>query len=281
MKPKFYPDMPMSEYHADRSVYSKSMLTSLSDCPAMFKWLYIDGNDKPDSKSLRIGRAVHTLALEPELFEQSYHIFEGTLRSNAKKEEWAEAEKEGKTVIRDTELEQVESMAKALTQNKFAKALLDREGYVESSIFWQYDGLNYKCRPDFMGNDGLLCDVKITKNVKPSLFFKDAYNYGYDISVALTAEGYEALHGKSAEEYVFVCVDSNEPHLVECYNSFEAAPDTGMSLLELGRLRLQKIRVTLKQCLASNSWPQYNDGITPMSMPAWAVTHILKEGDNE
>ena len=73
-KAQFYKNMPIDEYHGHRDVLSKSGLGKFADCPARFKHLYLDGNEPPPTKSLRMGNAVHVLALEPELWKEGYHI---------------------------------------------------------------------------------------------------------------------------------------------------------------------------------------------------------------
>lgn len=273
---KFFKNMRMGDYHADHSRISKSMLCEFADCPARFKYRYLDDNPRNETDSLRVGKAIHTLALEPELWRDEYIVLDVDKRTKAGKEAWAEAEASGKTILRQTQYEQVEGMANAIMSNPLALALLKSPGYVEATIHWDHKNVPMKCRPDFLRNDGLIVDLKTCRSVKPSLFHKDAANYNYDLSVAITCAGYEALHGKPADNYVFLCIESEAPYIVECYESMAPMDDvSGLSYHEYGNLRLLSLIDRYKDCLSANHWPAYSGKITPMKAPAWAVNQAI------
>lgn len=259
MEPKLYKDMGIKQYHDETDFISKSMLCDFADCPARFKHRYIDGGAKKESKSLRIGNAVHTLALEPELWKSGYYVlpktyyndkaeekpFKNDLRMQVVQDEFmaagynvfkdedgkwqAEETEKSKIVLTPAEFEQVEQMAAALNKNAYAVSLLSGAGYVEASIFWEQEvedpetgeivKVKLRCRPDKMCNSGLIVDLKTARSVKPALFNHDAYNYNYHLSVALTFMGYEALYGKPPEEYAFIGIEGSEPYIVECFGS--------------------------------------------------------------
>ena len=71
-------------------------------------------------------------------------------------------------------------MANSLLKNSLALSLLKSDGYVEASIFWENEeGMKFRCRPDFMRNDGLLVDLKTAESVRPENFYKNANNFNY------------------------------------------------------------------------------------------------------
>lgn len=270
---KLHKDMPMEKYHGSKETLSKTGLTVFADCPARYKYLFMDGGEKPETDSLRIGKAVHTLALEPEKWKSEYVVFEGDRRTVQGKKDYAEAMVSGKTIIRTADLEKIEGMANALVKNPFALALLKSDGYVEATIEFEYQGIAMKCRPDFMRNDGLIVDLKTTRSAKPSLFTKDAYGFGYDLSVAITAEGYKALHGKYPEEYVFLCIEPEAPHIVSCFASM--SPDAeGISMHEVGRAYLDRVIERFKECKEKNVWPAYQEKIVPIGVPSWVMNRM-------
>jgi hypothetical protein len=273
---KLHKDMPMEQYQAAKDHISKSMLSDFADCPARFKYLHIDGGEKPSTPSLRLGHAVHTLALEPDLYKKNYYVMplkedgKEIIRnaSHAAYKEQLEVAA-GRMILSRSELRQIEGMAEALTKNPFALALLKAAGYVEASIFWQDGDMAFRCRPDFMRNDGLLVDLKTAESVEPRKFFQSARNYNYDLSVALTSQGYEALHGKQPDEYVFLCVEPEPPHLIEAYDTFVMHPDVGISYLDYGSARLGTLLEKYKECRSKNKWPGYVGKIAPMGLPGW------------
>lgn len=321
MKPQFHKDMGIDEYHAQTDYLSKSMLKDFADCPARFKYRYLDGGKKKESKSLRMGNAVHTLALEPELWEKNYHVLPATYFNDKGKESafkndirmqvvqdeyqaagynvykddktktWvAEALPASKVIINQAEQAAIENMANALAKDTYAISLLKTPGYVESSIFFEMEvedpetgevvKVPMRCRPDKTGNDGLLVDLKIARSVKPSLYYSDAFNYLYHLSVAVSFAGYEALHGKPPEEYAFVCVESEEPHIVECFGSTKPMDElTGLSYLDYGRMHLNHLLQQYVVCKRTGVWPGYQREIGNMELPQWALRRFIDKGE--
>lgn len=310
-KPKptaeLFKDMSMEDYHNQTDVISKSLLQKFSDCPARFKHLYIDGGVEPATKSLRLGSLVHTLCLEPELYKKSYYVLPVSYkddkgkkkkmqaRSNMKvyqehmiKAGWKmvtdeyesisfEATKKAKIVITQEVKDQAEGMAKAIANYPEAVALMEGPGYVEASIFFEYEGIKFRCRPDDMKNNGVINDPKITKSNKPALFRTDAWNYGYHLSAALTSIGYEALYGKKPDNYTLICVEQVEPYIVQCYDTYRPFdPITGLSLYDMGMYELDKLVARYKECKESDHWPAYFEGIEPLGAPAWAVKQMVE-----
>lgn len=321
MKPQFYKDMGITEYHAQTEYLSKSMLKEFADCPARFKYQYLDGGKGKESKSLRMGNAVHTLALEPELWKAGYHIlpntyfndkgeekaFKNDIRMQVVQDEyqaagwvvekcpktkaWMAKESAGsKVIISKSEYETIERMANALAKDTYAVSLLKTPGYVESSIFFDMEvedpetgevvKVPMRCRPDKTGNDGLLVDLKIARSVKPGLYYNDAFNYLYHLSVAVSFAGYEALHGKPPEEYAFVCVESEQPHIVECFGSTKPMDElTGLSYLDYGRIHLNHLLQQYVVCKRTGVWPSYQRGIGNMEIPQWALRRFVDKGE--
>jgi len=272
MTAKFIKNLSMEDYQANTDHLSKTMLSVGSDCWAKFKYQFIDGNyETKDIKSLRVGSAVHTLALEPEKWEEEYLVLPENydVRTKDGKAMKADAEASGKTVLRFQDAQDVLGMANAIKAHPLALGLLDSDGHVESSIFWEQDGVKYKCRPDLMRNDGLIVDIKTCQTAHPKMFASDAYKFKYHVSVALTCRGYQALYGKMPEEYVFLCIESKAPYIISCFTSFEAT-DFSASVLEIGNIALDKIIEQYKQNKANDVWPAYQDLIQPLSLPAYA-----------
>jgi len=318
-KPELHKDMSIEEYHAQREVVSKSMLGDFADCPARYKHKYIDNAPEVKTKSLRIGSAVHTLALEPEKWDAGYHVlpttyyndkgeekaFRNDIRQQVVQDEYTAAgydvfkdedkqwqikeTPKSKLIISKTEHEQVEKMAEALAKNTLAYNILKAEGYVEASILFEaefeneetgeMESVKMRCRPDLMRNDGLLVDLKTCRSAKPSLFWHDSHNLHYDLSVAISMLGYEKLYGKPADNYVFVGIESGEPHIVECYESMKPMDElTGLLYADFGRMHLNHIMGRFLACRAKNKWPGYQEEIGNMEVPQWALRQFIEKG---
>lgn len=295
MKPTLEKNLRIEDYHNNREYLSKSMLSKIDDCPARFNYLFNEGGAPKATPSLRMGNAIHVLALEPKLWKSGYHVTPETYFDDKGKEKpWRndkrmqvykdEMEKAGdKIMLSHDDYKTVETMANALAKNNFACSLLKPKGYVESSIFWKDEetGLKLKCRPDLMRNDSLIVDLKMARSVKPAFFNKDAFNFRYDISVALTARGYKALYGKEPDNYVFLCIEPEAPHIIECFESYQPMDGSGLSYKDIGEIRLSKLLDTYKKCKESGKWPAYQDKIGTMRAPHWAVKQIIEGEENE
>lgn len=315
---QFLKDMPIDDYHDRKDVVSKSMLKDFADCPARYKHKYIDGGEQKKSASLRMGNAVHVLALEPELWKSGYHVlptsyyndkgqkqgFRNDIRMQVVQDEYIAAGYEiqevdgkkqavpnskSKIILTRSEYETIERMANALSKNYFACSLLKESGFVESSIFFDHEftdpdtgesvSVPMRCRPDHMANNGVISDLKITKNAQPDLFYKDSWYYLYHLSVAITWLGYEAHFGKPPEEYIFITVEPDEPHIVECYGSLDPIEDLlGMTYKDFGTHHLNQIMSRFVKCQKENVWPSYQTKIGGMSVPSWVARKFITEG---
>lgn len=288
-KPRMIADMSIEDYHGDRSIISKSMLADM-DCPQKFKWKYIDGAEQDDKGFLNVGNAVHTLALEPQLFDKRFHVLPETyvnkdgevkpFRCDTRMQVYKdEIEKAGKRkIIAASDLVNIKSMAKALASNKMALAILKRPGKIEASIFWtdEETGLRLKCRPDFLGDDSLIVDLKVTHNADPSIFFKTAFDIGYDMSAAMTTAGVTALYGKKPDNYVFLVIEDKPPYVIEAFDSFRPFDDEpgGLTHLDAGEYRFRNALARYKKCVKTDIWPGYREKITPMGVPYYGIKQM-------
>jgi len=282
MKAELFEDMTIEDYHDRLDVQSKTMLKEFIDCPARYKYKYFDGGVEKEKQKdhMNLGHAVHTLALEPHLFDKTYYILPEGIVRNKKHKAFQEQLKEanGRKIIRTEDLVNIEGMANSLKANKQALALLDAPGKIEASIFWTdpETGLKCRARPDFMRDDSLIVDLKMSYTAEPKLFQNTAFNMCYDVSAALTTRGYEALYGKKPDNYVFLVIEPEPPYIVEGYDAFRPFED-GVSYLNVGNTRLNAALNRLVECKKTGHWPGYNNGIKPLGIPYYAKK-LLDEG---
>lgn len=286
------PDMSIDDYHADHSIISKSMLVEM-ECPQKFKWKYIDGAKQADKGFLNVGNAVHTLALEPQLFESRFHVLPATYVNGDGEEKpfrcdprmavyKAEIAKAGnKKIISAGDIENIKGMAAALASNKMALAILNRPGKIEASIFWtdEETGLRLKCRPDFLGDDSLIVDLKVTHSADPDIFFKTAFDIGYDMSAAMTTAGVTALRGKKPDNYVFLVIEDKPPYVIEAFDSFrpfDPEAPAALTYFDSGDYRFRAALAKYKSCRETGIWPGYREMITPMGVPYYGIKQMEK-----
>lgn len=288
-----YHDLGDFRKHGDNTILSKSQL-ALMDCPAKFEYEFITPKDpdaeEDDEDHLNIGNAVHTLALEPDLFHDRFYVLPEGLRRDKRTKDYqaaiAEAKDRKMIVAKGNKsaagFDDIKGMAKALTSNRKALALLEGAGKIEPSIFWDDPdtGVRLRARPDFLRDDGLIVDLKTGHTADPMLFSKVAYDLHYDISVAMTTEAVTRLRGKRPDNYVFLMIESKPPYVIEAYDSFRPWDPNDMTkftYFDAGSYRFRRALDRFVECRRSGIWPGYNTIVTPMSVPGYAMKK-LEEG---
>jgi hypothetical protein len=162
--------MDNADYHAHPAI-SKSHLDLIARSPLHYWARYIDENRVPQeaTPAMRLGTALHTHVLELDSWDKDIAVspFGIDRRTKAGKEMWAafEADSKGKTLITSDDAEQVMAMGRAVHSHPAAAMLLNLPGKAETSHFYSDPvlGLELKCRPDWLTNDGkIVVDLKTT-----------------------------------------------------------------------------------------------------------------------
>jgi exodeoxyribonuclease VIII len=222
--------------------------------------------------------------LQHDLFEKKYYVLPEDMRRDARTKAYKEQLDiaAGRIDIKPSELALVEGMASALKSNKKALLLLDKPGKIEASIFWTdtETGLKFRCRPDFIGDDGIIVDLKTTGRADNDSFHRTAYTQSYDLSVALTARGYKALTGQYPSEYVFLTVETESPFIIEGKLTFVKCNYQGgkisKSYWEIGEERLSRLLDRYLQCKKTAFYPGYNIDFVPMVAPDYQVRKLYE-----
>ena len=271
----FHRDLPFPDYLAlDRLSPSRAKL--LSKSPAHDRY----NRDHPptETPALRIGKAVHSLALEGRpAFDRAFTVApECDRRTNAGKALWGEfvAASEGKTVLTAAESEQVAGMAAGILAHPLAPALL-ADGTPELSLIWDdpETGCPCKGRADLARLEaGAILDLKTTLDASPAAFARAVLNYGYATQAAAYLTGAAAL-GADVTDFIIVAVEKSAPFAVGIYRMSDAA-------LELGRRRWREACALYAQCLESGRWPGYPETITELALPNWAMSELYESDES-
>ena len=169
----------------------------------------------PEGKPLVLGSAVHTLILEPHLFEERYAVedFEGchlNKNSNAYKDArrvWLEST-EGKSILSEDDYRQVKKkadMVRALDE----KVGLLQGGIAEAAVFSEFDGIPVRSKLDYINfKYKVIVDVKTTASV--SKFRSSIKEYSYHRQQAFYKDILMNEVDDSSEwKFVFIVVDAN------------------------------------------------------------------------
>jgi exodeoxyribonuclease VIII len=262
--------MENADYHRHSAV-SKSHLDQIAKSPLHYWARYLDPNrvTPEPTPAMAIGSAVHTHVLELDQWDARYVTApEGiNRRTNAGKAEWEtfETAATGRTVLSRTDAELVMRMGHSVFRHPAAAMLLAMPGKAETTHMWidEATGLQCKCRPDWLTDDGsLIVDLKTTEDASPSGFRKSIANFRYFVQASWYLDGVERSTGKRPEQFIFLCVEKKAPYACAVY-----AADAEM--IEAGAAAAARDLEVLATCRQANAWPGYSDQIEPISLPPW------------
>lgn len=288
--------MSMDLYHSQRvcpgpSVSSTGLRQIALQSPHAF-WKTWDGNPdryppKEPSDSLVLGRAVHSLILGDEVFEDHFiFVPDGAPRRptatqiNAFERDgkWSDAASDGavfweafdkkaagRLLLSPDQMEKITRMAENLAANPHCVELL-RSNRTEISMIWKDEatGIWVKSRPDCIPNNGAdFSDLKTFAPKSRDLILsaqRSITDFGYAMQMALAVMGSEQVFGASVKECALVFIQTSEPYEVIPVRIDE---DSLYWARVLCRHGLDK----MAECLKSGDWPGVGVEMTTYSYP--------------
>lgn len=252
---------------------NQSKLGALKSCPLKFKWLL--ENERPDTEAQKIGRAVHSAILEPDLFNEQFLSLPPDLdRRTAKGKELFEALKAGnqhRTLLKAADFNKAIEIATAVRSNSEVLRLLEG-AHVELSVDWVDPVTAVKCkaRIDAYNEDmAVVVDIKTTNDASPGGFPRKLCAYGYNRQAAWYIDALQANH-EAARHFVFVAVEKDPPYAVGLYRLNDEA-------IKLSRAENDALLKKYAECQATDSWPGYTDGIADIALPDYATNELVEE----
>lgn len=213
-----------ADYHSCPVTLSKSGLwVHHSEGPAAFYQRFIARTAAPyESAALSHGTLLHSwLELGDAFWETVVAPPESTLTSawavGKEAKEWAKEHAPEAQLVSPKELAQLREEVRSILANPAAAELIapDRIADREVSIRMDIDGFPCRCRPDVMTVDGIVVDLKTTKET--GLYrnwWKAVLNFGYHAQDWLYQRGVEAMGVEPVRPIHFVVVSTTPPH--EC-----------------------------------------------------------------
>ena len=252
-----YADLPMEYYHDIRTGLSKSALCKLIRSPYHFYRTYLapDAEPQKSTAATMLGSAVHTLILEPQKWDEEYHVADVASR-NAKAYKEAVVNHPEKTILVREESEQAHRMADAVWSHKLARHYLELPGKSEQSFFWKdrITGVPVKARPDRITDDSsIILDPKTCRSAQHDFFRADADKLLYFLSAGMTLHGVHTVRRKRPEAYIFLCIENEKTKhpAVALYHATEEE-------IILGEHYYLKSLQIFQECMESQFWPMYS-----------------------
>ena len=253
-----------SAYLASPGV-SSHMLIEVLKSPAACYQRYLDPSRPSQSPSdaMRLGTAVHCLALTPRRFDSEVIVTDYERRSHAGKARYAALCASGQTVIKPAELMRAREIVAALHRSSTIRHVL-RRGRPERTFIRPRSGglLPLRGRVDL--HDARRRVVVELKTCRSLDFVQSSIErYGYGLSAAFYRDWMYAV------EVVMVFVESSEPYRTR---AFPVSRDT----LDAGSEAWRTALDTFDACWRAGGWPEaeppaaLDDDPLFMPMPAMA-----------
>jgi exodeoxyribonuclease VIII len=271
--------MTNAEYHSLPSI-SKSGLDLIHRAPALYR--YRRANPTPQTPAMRWGTMVHTAILEPETLSSRYIVLPDdapnkptSRQRNAKKPseetiaaiQWWDAFNEltvGRETISPEESNALNDIRAMAHGDPVAGPILAKIAHVERSIFWTDTdtGIECRCRPDAILDNGYILDVKTTQDASADSFSRSIATYRYHVQAAFYSDGYEAEFGAPPKGFAFLAIEKEPPYLCAVYLMDYKA-------VLRGRSEYQADLRTLRQCIDTDTWPGLSIAPTRIDLPKW------------
>jgi hypothetical protein len=252
-------DIANKDYHAHPAL-SSSGLKHLAKSPAHYQ--DYRANPPEQSKEMMIGSAVHAAFLENGFQNGMILKAPGSTRATKLYKEFADANPNGILLLED-EYAQVEKITETLAKHPTVSALM-KNGKAEQSIFWKdpETGIDCKCRPDFLTDDGVIIDLKTTQDASPEGFQSSIGKFKYHWQTAWYLDGVSIALGKQLENFVHIAVEKEAPYGIGIY-----VLDNGS--IEKARTDISKLKARFAECLHTGDWPGISSAIQNISIPSY------------
>lgn len=255
LKPGIYPNLTFAEY-LEIDAVSNSYLSKFGISAAHAE-AYAEGHDPTDPMIL--GTAYHSKVLQPEQFDELCAVEpEVNRRTKAGKETIAKfaEDNEGKAIISLEDDALLDKMVEAIDAHSLAREYLSG-GELELTIVWECEGVLCKGRIDNR-LDGILADLKSSRNASPAAFKSAVFKYAYHTQGAMYVDGMKTLTGDDYS-FVFVVGEKTEPFGVSVH-------ELGQDVIGVAREEYLRNLETYKACKVFDNWPCYPETLNQIRL---------------
>lgn len=283
--------MPDAQYRQAPGYGSTAIKWFLDEVPAQAKHWIDHPEDAPTFEGSEIGQLVHALVLgQPHQFvvkDWALNTRAGKARAAEVLEQYggpndpdltaeafaAEFARLGVSVIGRSDFTLAKGCAEGVLAHPTCRAILERPGHGECSVFAEIDGVKVKARFDWLPEQSdrrvVALDLKTAFNAHPAKFAKNLANFDYAVQHGHYLDVYDAAVGPSQvgmePELLFVAIDKRPPHLV----SLIGLPAVWA---QIGREKAARARRTIRACEESGVWPDHGPDIHYVEPPFWYIS---------
>ena len=267
--------IPAADYHK-LDAHSSSRLKDLLDCPAVYRWKKDHPEAQEPSEFTELGTAAHCYLIEPDTFEERYFITKpGFSRSrNTDKAIAEEAERTGKTQIKQYDYDRVREICDAVMLHPFAGDLIRLADGRERSAVWLRDGKRCKARFDFdcVTQCGVIADFKVTSSPHPDDWARHAQSFYQHVQAAWYPSGYVQAAGSGEEppDWAWIIAPDSPPYRGRIWVAMPTP-----NWIDYGQREIEKALAIHDKCVSDGNWPGYAD-----ELPLEIEPRFLKKKDS-
>lgn len=262
MKSGIYENLSNREYHASEGL-SHSALVKFRKSPAHYK-AYVSKLDEVSpatQHTFDIGTLFHSMMLEPDKFNDMYHVVSGDRRKKETRLEIASASLD-KIIITPKEYDMLRSMEHSMKRNSDVMYLINHSKH-EQSVYTEIDDVLCKCRPDgILWDEGVIFDLKSCEDASNTEFPKDIAKYSYHVEHAFYSMVASNASKKPIRDFIFIACEKKPPYNVALYEVSQADIDDTFREIHDDLKRFKK-------CMERDEWPGYDDDINTVVLPSW------------
>ncbi len=257
-------DIPNDLYHSSSGL-SRSALMEFKKSPYHYQQKYlIESEPKEPTPAMILGNAIHTLTLEPDLFDDEFVIMpKMDRRTNMGKVSYNafQATLAGRICLSQDDHQKAQAVSKAVREHELGGNLLEFMD-MERSIYFTHKptGIQCKSRPDAWKN-ALVVDLKTTADASVRAFQSSAYKYGYFLQAGMIYSALRSLDIKM-ERFVFIAVEKEPPYAVGIFILDDEALLWGIN-------QFDALMYKYASCLEKDKWPSYD--VSTLSLPKYAI----------
>lgn len=256
----------IEEYHADTRYVSATSLETFFESPAQYHGQFIARTiDRKETKSLRLGNAVHSRVLEPDDFIHRYTKAPGIgKRSKAGRAIREDLAAQGMIVLESAEWDLAHWMADSILAHPKAREIIRAADRREYGVRWRApNGIACKTRFDLLA-DQIIGDLKTSRHApSPDRWRREVANWGYHRQAAFYRLAHDVVFGCAAD-HCHIVVHSEAPFEAAVYRLDEES-------LGVGHVEVLKSLDDLALCRGLGVWTaDWQRGVRTVSLPRYA-----------
>lgn len=261
--------LPDTLYHGTKALLGKGGLEIANTTGTKFKyWLDQPHLDDIDTEALLIGKAFHTAALEPDLFDKQYVEMPafGDLRSSTNRDrkiQWLRNEGAGRIGLRNDQLIQIFGMAASVRRHSKLRKIL-QNGNAEVTALWvdPHTGLPLKSKMDWVSEISHIgFDLKSALSANKKQFKRAISQHNYHMQDALYTRAFEE-NNIEFDNFIFGVCEKEPPYDVAVYEIDAGDKVAGEQLYMTALTRVAR-------WIEQNHFPGYSENIEQITLSQW------------